>query len=279
MARPPAVKSKDFFPGVFSRHAEAYQRRLEDIMARGEARGRMRVLELAEPQPGMRILDLACGPGNLSRRLATRVTPGGEVIGVDLAIGMIELARRAGIVNARFEVMDIEQLAFPNASFDAAVCGHGLQFVPNLSQALGEARRVLRVGCRLVASVPVTAVEDSVTGLVDGVIDRWLPPLTEVVDDKPTREIVRDPAALREAALGAGFVSATVEQIDEEVHWESAEQLVSMFMSWWGCASRLENLPIDKRESMKKDAIAALRRDHPGAISTTGRNLVLLALT
>lgn len=273
------MKSKEFFPDVFSRHAEAYQRRLEDVMARGEARGRTRVLELAEPRAGMRILDLACGPGTLSRRLATQVAPGGEVVGVDLAPGMIELASRAGIANARFEVMDIEQLTFPDASFDAAVCGHGLQFLPNLSHALGEARRVLKVGCRLVASVPATGVENSVFGLLDGVIDRWLPPVTEPVDSKPTREIVRDPAALRHAALGAGFVSATVEQIDEDVHWESAEHLVSMFMSWWACASRLETLPADRLETMKKDAIAALRRDHPGAISTTGRNLVLLART
>ena len=126
------MKSKEFFPDVFSRHAEAYQHRLEGIMANGEARGRTRVIELADARPGMRILDLACGPGNLSRRLAAMVAPGGEVVGVDLAGGMIELARRASIQNARFEVMDIERLDFADATFDAAVCGHGLQFVPDL---------------------------------------------------------------------------------------------------------------------------------------------------
>jgi SAM-dependent methyltransferase len=91
-------------------------------MARGEARGRTRVIELAAARPGMRILDLACGPGNLSRRLAAQVAPGGEVIGVDLAPGMIELARAADIPNARFEVMDIEQLAFGDATFAATGC-------------------------------------------------------------------------------------------------------------------------------------------------------------
>ncbi|HYM66688.1 MAG TPA: methyltransferase domain-containing protein, partial [Patescibacteria group bacterium] len=82
------MKSKELFPAIFDRHASAYQRRLEDIMDRGEAAGRMRVIELAEPRPGMRILDLACGPGTLSRRLAPRVAPGGHVVGVDLAQGM-----------------------------------------------------------------------------------------------------------------------------------------------------------------------------------------------
>ena len=58
-----AVKSKDLFPAIFSRHAEAYDRRLEQVMSRGEARGRQRIIDLLEARPGMRILDLACGPG------------------------------------------------------------------------------------------------------------------------------------------------------------------------------------------------------------------------
>src|SRR6266852_8159976 len=179
------MKSKDFFPAVFSRHAEAYQRRLEKIMARGEAPGRARAVELAGARPGMRILDLACGPGNLSRLLAKRVVPGGELVGVDLAPGMIELARSAGIPNARFEVMDIERLEFADATFDAAVCGHGLQFAPDLGRALRETWRVLKSGGGLAASVPVSPVKDSVFGLLDSVIDRWLPAAPEVVDEGP----------------------------------------------------------------------------------------------
>jgi ubiquinone/menaquinone biosynthesis C-methylase UbiE len=273
------VKSKEFFPAIFSRHAEAYQRRLEDVMARGEARGRTRVIELAEPRPGMRILDLACGPGNLTRRLAALVTPDGEVVGVDLARGMIQLARKAAIPNAHFEVMDIEHLTFPDASFDAVVCGHGLQFAPDLGRALQEARRVLKSGCRMVASVPAAPVKDSVLRLLDGVVDRWLPPAPEVVDDHETRKTVGDPDALRVAALGAGFVSASVELVDEDLQWDSAEHLVSMLTGWWDCAYRIESLSPDRREAMKKDAIATLKRDHPGGIAASGRNLVLLALT
>src|SRR5260370_5546967 len=157
---PAGLQSKELLPAGFSRHAEAYQRRLEDIMARGEARGRTRVIEVAAARPGMRILDLACGPGNLSRRLAAQVAPGGEVIGVDLAPGMIELARAAGIPNARFEVMDIEQLAFADATFDGAVFGHGLQFAPDLWLALREACRVLKAGGALAARLPLSTAQE-----------------------------------------------------------------------------------------------------------------------
>ncbi len=269
------VKSKDFFPAVFSRHAEAYQRRLEDIMARGEARGRLRMIELAAPQPGMRALDLACGPGNLTRLLAAKVAPEGDVVGVDLAPGMIALARGEGIPNARFEVMDIERMTFADATFDVAVCGHGLQFAPDLPRALREARRVLKTGGRLAASVPASPIKDSVWALLDGVIDRRLPPAPKVVDDGPTRQTVRDPETFCQAALDAGFASANVEVIEEVVQWESAEYLVSMFTSWWDCASRVETLDPSRREAFMQEALVTLKRQHPGTITTTGRNHVL----
>ncbi|TMD91808.1 MAG: methyltransferase domain-containing protein [Chloroflexi bacterium] len=275
VAPPAAVKSKEFFPGLFSRHAEAYHERLDGIMARGEAKGRMRVIELAAAGPGMQIVDLACGPGTLSRLLAEKVAPDGEVIGVDLAPGMIELASAAGIANAEFEVMDIETLMFGDAFFDGAVCGHGLQFVPDLGRALREARRVLKPGGGFAASVPVSTKQEAAWDLLDSVLDRWLVPRTEVVDQARTREVVSNSDSLRRATLDAGFSSANVEVIEEQVQWESAEQLVTKFMSWWDCAARLETVPSDRRDAIKRDAIATLKREQPGLISTTGRNHVL----
>jgi ubiquinone/menaquinone biosynthesis C-methylase UbiE len=272
------MKSKQLFPAVFSRHARDYQSRLEQIMDRGEARGRLRVLELLDAQPGMRILDLACGPGTLTRRLALQVAPSGEVVGVDLAPGMIELAKAGDIPNSRFEVMDIEQLAFPDAMFDAAACGHGIQFAPQLGVALREARRVLRPGARFAASVPVQRTVGSVWSVLDTVIDRWLGPAPQAVDQKPTRDAIADPKQFAQAALEAGFASASVELIDETVRWASAEQLVLMCTSWWDCAARLDGVDADRRHGFTAEAIATLQSAYPGAIETTGRNHVLFAI-
>lgn len=278
MAEPDPVKSKELFPAVFGRHALAYQQRIEQVMARGEARGRLRVLELVDARPGMRVLDLACGPGTLSRRLADQVSPGGEVVGVDLATGMIELAGAAHIPNSRFEVMDIERLTFADGYFDAAVCGHGLQFAPELAVALSEARRVLRSNARYAASVPVDSNIESVWALLESVIARWLPPAAEAVDQNPTRAAIADRERFRQAALDAGFASAEVEVIEEHVRWESAEQLVSMFTSWWSYASRLDGIDDDRRREFTQEAIETIKRAHPGAIDTTGRNHVLFAV-
>src|SRR5207247_10370497 len=93
MAKVRSLKSKDLYPMIFSRHAAAYQQRLEQIMARGEARGRERVIKLLRLEPGMHVLDLACVPGTLNRPIAAQVGPGGEVIGRDLTEGNNEVAR------------------------------------------------------------------------------------------------------------------------------------------------------------------------------------------
>ena len=272
------MKAKQLFPAVFSRHALAYHHRLEQVMARGEARGRLRVLELADARPGMQVLDLACGPGTLSRRLAQHVSPGGEVVGVDLAPGMIELARAAETPNTRFEVMDIERLTFADVSFEAATCGHGLQFAPELSMALREARRVLRPQARFAASVPVDGTNDSVWSVLDSVVDRWLAPAPRAVDQQSTRDAVANVTTFALAAREAGFASAEVEVIEETVRWASAEQLVSMFASWWASASRLDGVDAGRREKFMEEATETLRRAHPGAIETTGRNHVLFAI-
>jgi hypothetical protein len=140
-----------------------------------------------------------------------------------------------------------------------------------------EARRVLRPDGRLAASVPYSGFVDSVSALIDPVIDRWLPAAPVAVDQLQTRATVKEPAAFRQTALDAGFASARVEVIDETAHWESAEHLVSMLMGWWACASRLDGLQPVPRQAFMDDAVATLRLDHPGPIETKARSHVLFA--
>jgi len=272
------VKSKDLYPSIFSRHAVAYKERLDEILARGETRGRRRVIDLLEVRPGMKVLDLACGPGTLTKPLAEMASPGGEVVGVDLAEGMLALARAAGIPNARFELMDIERLTFPDASFDAVACGHGLQFAPDLLRALREARRVLRPKGRFAASVPAGGDSSRPWMVMDKVVDRWLPPAPKASDQGPTRATINDAAALKSVAVGAGFDEAQVEVLEEKVRWESADHFVERCMSWWDLAARVDGVSDSRREAFREDALASLRREFPREIETTGRTQVVWAI-
>ncbi len=77
-------------------------------------------------RPGLRLLDVGCGPGTITLGLAAAVAPG-EVVALDLRPEVVAQARAAaaerGVANARFEVGSAYALPFPDASFDAA-CAH-----------------------------------------------------------------------------------------------------------------------------------------------------------
>jgi len=100
-------------------------------------------------RPGMRLLDLGCGPGTITLGLAQLVAPG-EAVGVDLGPAVIERARAEaaarGVPGVRFEVASAYALPFPAASFDAAFASAVLEHLADPAAALAEVRRVLRPG-------------------------------------------------------------------------------------------------------------------------------------
>jgi SAM-dependent methyltransferase len=98
--------------------------------------------------PGRRVLDLGCRDGALTREFAA----GNEVVGVDADRDALAEAQKLGI-ETRWADLD-EPLPFPDASFDVVVAGELLEHLRDPRQLVAEARRVLRPGGTLVASVP-----------------------------------------------------------------------------------------------------------------------------
>jgi SAM-dependent methyltransferase len=96
----------------------------------------------------LRILDLGCGTGEITRRLAD-MYPQAQITGVDILEGNLALARRDSRhygERVDYEAGDAFALRFPNASFDLVVCRHMSQAVPHFDQVLDEIGRVLRPG-------------------------------------------------------------------------------------------------------------------------------------
>jgi ubiquinone/menaquinone biosynthesis C-methylase UbiE len=96
----------------------------------------------------VRILDLGCGTGEISRRLAERY-PQAHVVGVDILDGNLAIARRdsAGFgERIRYAVGDAFALAYPDAHFDLVVCRHMSQAVPDFPRVLDEIGRILKRG-------------------------------------------------------------------------------------------------------------------------------------
>ena len=94
-----------------------------------------------------RVLEVGCGPGELAERIATEL--GAEVVAIDIAVRMVELACSRG-VDAR--VGDVQELPFAEGEFDCAVAAWMLFHVPDLDLGVRELARVLRPGGRLVAA-------------------------------------------------------------------------------------------------------------------------------
>lgn len=264
--------SKELFADVFSRHAAAYQARHELIRRQGQSRGRARLLQLLAVEPGELALDLCCGPGNLAAEILEQV-PGARVIGVDLAPGMLVLAA-AGMA-AEFVCCDAETLPLRSASFDAVACGHGLQFVPDLSAVLREARRVLRPGGRFAASVPQAG---RAPDRGQEILDRLLPPFPATPDREATLRVVRDPAALAAAAEAAGFREAACEEVDGEVVWTGPREMFEQSLGWWSCAALLEDRDEAARRAILEAAVAEFEAvQGEGPVRIPAYDLVLYA--
>jgi SAM-dependent methyltransferase len=121
---------------------------------------------VAETRPA-RVLDVGCGPGDLTERFVKEV--GADVKAIDVSPRMVELSRARGI---DAQVADVEQLPFADGEFDCVFAGWVLYHVPNLDQAIAECARVLRPGGRLVASSYFEDNMSELWELIEGVAPR-----------------------------------------------------------------------------------------------------------
>jgi SAM-dependent methyltransferase len=88
-------------------------------------------------RPGLKVLDLGCGTGAITRDIAAAVTPHGQVVGVDVNVALIEEARRVhrAVSGLAFEVCDVYTLSF-RASFDLVSVARVLQWLAHPLDAL-----------------------------------------------------------------------------------------------------------------------------------------------
>jgi ubiquinone/menaquinone biosynthesis C-methylase UbiE len=112
------------------------------------------IVELIQAQPGERVLDVGCGTGVLALHIAAHVGATGQVCGIDPGPKQIARARKKAVrVRApiSFQVGVIEQLPFPDQSFDLVLTTFVMHMLPDdlKQQGLGEIARVLKPAGRL----------------------------------------------------------------------------------------------------------------------------------
>lgn len=220
------------------------------------------MLDMAAPRVGDRVLDVACGTGLVSFRAAALVGRGGKVVGTDISEGMIEVARRIaterGIPHASFEHCDAEALPFADATFDAALCGLGLMYVPDPVEALREMLRSLKLGGRAAAAV---------WGARQGCGWAEIFPIT---DARVASEVcplffhLGTKDMLARAFLSAGFVDVRHRRISTVLHYADADEALAAVFRGGPVALAYSRFDTATRQAVHAeylDSIAAYRVD------------------
>lgn len=134
---------------LFSRVATRYDLG-NDIMSLGwHTRWKYRLVEYADIQPDHRVLDLACGTGDVTWMVAARA---GHVVASDINPDMMALAepkRPAGVDNVEFLVGDAGELPLPDDHFDRITIAYAGRGFPDFDAVLAECFRVLKPGGHL----------------------------------------------------------------------------------------------------------------------------------
>lgn len=188
------------------------------------------MLDHAGLQPGLRVLELAAGPGETGFLAAELVRPGGSLVCTDATDEMLEVARaraaELGIDNVEFRRIELEWIDMDTASVDVVLCKWGLMFAVDPEAALREVRRVLRPGGRVALAVwdepPVNPWATITTrALVE------LGHTAQPDPDAPGMFALALPERLRDLLAAAGFLEVVVESIEPPRAFDSVEAYIA----------------------------------------------------
>lgn len=249
-----------------------------------------RVVALAGVASGQQVLDVGTGTGIVAIRAAHQVGPTGRVVGIDLSEGMLSAAATkaawAGLTHQLdFRLMDAEALDFDDQTFDAVVSLFALLHFPHPLVALGEMKRVLRPGGRLVVAVGSRPPWLSLTGLrhrahrapdllrtlqgkqltaphfLNQLVRQALPDGHEPEEASLARQGLDRTRSVLHLVRQAGFTQA-------QSYWEGHEAIIETPEEFWDiqrtfssiARKRLSSAPPGKLEAIRDEFLATCRQ-------------------
>ncbi len=230
-----SLSNKQLVQQRFGDNAAAYA--TSAIHAKGWSLGRL--VELVEPRPGWRFLDVATGAGHTAFVFAPRVA---HVIATDLTRQMLELAAalsvERGIHNVSFAGVDAEGLPFAGQAFDLVTCRIAPHHFSDIDGFVRESARVLKPGGTL------------------AIVDNIVPAHPQAADFINTFERLRDPS--HAGCLSAGQWAQSIARAGVALrHTEVARKLVD-FDQWVSN----QDVPPESRDVLRR----MLRRAPPAAL-------------
>jgi SAM-dependent methyltransferase len=178
------------------------------------------LLDAVGVREGMRLLDMASGPGYVA---AAAVRRGANVIGIDFSAAMVAEARRR-YPAVEFMEGDAEEIPFPDRSFDAVAMNFGLLHLGRPDKAIAEAHRVLHSGGKLAFTVWAKPEEALGFGMVLRAIQRH--GISDVpLPSGPPFFRFSDPEECERTLLEAGFVESSVRLVPQVWRLRSPDAL------------------------------------------------------
>ncbi|HEX2910189.1 MAG TPA: methyltransferase domain-containing protein [Chloroflexia bacterium] len=219
-----------------------------------------RLLELADLHPGLRVLDVATGPGLVARAVARALGSTGEVVGVDIAEETLIVARQraadAGLTHLSFQVEDAEALSLPDNSFDRVICSQALMHFPDAEKALQEMYRVLKPGGRIVVCVWGAQQEVPFIQVALQTLARNFPPPKV---ERPSMFRFGQFAVLEELVCEAGFVDVKIEKRVLPIKAADPADYWDRFLSVAGITTVvLSKQPPEVNQKLEKDVATDL---------------------
>jgi ubiquinone/menaquinone biosynthesis C-methylase UbiE len=223
------------------------------------ARFGRRTIERLRLKRGAKVLDVCCGSGASAIPAARAVGPEGFVVGVDLAEGLLDIARKkasaCGLQNVEFRTGDMLDLGLAASEFDTAVCVFGIFFVPDMTAAARELWKVVRPGGKLAVTTWGPRFFEPGNTAFWNAVREVAPELHKAFNPW---DFVCDPPSLRTLLSDAGIENA-------EVIAEAGQHPIPSPEAWWaavlgsGYRGTLERLDAQGREHVRAANLAFIR--------------------
>ena len=218
------------------------------------------LVDAARVNSGQRVIDVACGTGVVARAAAQLVGDAGEVVGLDVNAGMLEVARGVPTEEAatlRWHEADVGDTGLDSEYFDVVVSQQGLQYFPDRPRAFAELRRVLKPGGHLMLSV--WKEHSAFTRALADAAGQYISPqagsqLESQRTAPPTDEIL-------EQLVAAGFRDASIEEQQREVRLPAPNVYVPQHISAMPIAAGFAELDDDGRQIMVDDVAMRLTKN------------------
>jgi SAM-dependent methyltransferase len=215
-----SVSFHEFERAGWERAAPEYERGFGELTMQSAAP----LLDVVGAAPGLRLLDVACGPGYVAAAAARR---GCSVVGIDFSSEMVALAQVRS-PDIEFRIGDAEMLDFEDDSFDAVVMNFGMLHLAHPEDAIDEAFRVLHAGGRYAFTVWDVPEKAKGFGIIldstqsHGTTDVPLP-------EGPPFFRFSDPEECRRTLGAAGFLNVQSLQVPQVWRLDSGDALLEVF--------------------------------------------------